>query len=200
MSKNNPISHMKQKTALSPDNLKKSVDYTTFEFETTEEVPALTNVIGQERWTTVMQFGLNVNKVGYNLYVAGISGTGKTTFTHSIVKQFAKKEAKLSDWCYVYNFEDGSQPKVLQLPVGMGKSLQVDMETLIQDLKVDIPRAFNDESYQKEKAAIMRKINKENNKIFEQLNVVAKEHGFVIRQSGSGILTIPIVDGEPVSE
>src|SRR5690625_3534056 len=115
-------SPVKRQTRLETNKLRSTVDYTQFEFETTEEVPILQNVIGQERGTKVMRFGLNVNKIGYNLYVAGISGTGKTSFTQSIVNEFAKKEVTLYDWCYVYNFEDGSKPKVLQLPLGIGKS------------------------------------------------------------------------------
>lgn len=61
-----------------------------------------------------MKFGLNVNKVGYNIYVSGIAGTGKTTFTNSIIKEFAKQDKPLYDWCYVYNFEDGHKPKTLK--------------------------------------------------------------------------------------
>src|SRR5699024_4836798 len=91
-----------------------------------------------------------------NIYVSGIPGTGKTTFTHSMVKSFAQTEAELFDWCYVYDFEDGHKPKVLKLPVGMGKSLQKDMEDLVQNLKTDIPRAFDEESYQKERASSKR--------------------------------------------
>src|SRR5690625_1621639 len=90
---------VRTKAALSPNQLKKTVDETQFEFETTEQVPTLTSIVGQERGRSVMDFGLNVNKIGYNLYVAGIAGTGKTTFTHSIVKEFAKKETTLYDWC-----------------------------------------------------------------------------------------------------
>src|SRR5690625_5669692 len=110
--------NVKSGTRLRIDALRSTVDSSQFEFETTEEVPILSNVIGQERGTKVMQFGLNVNKIGYNLYVAGISGTGKTSFTETIVNEFAQKETTLYDWCYVYNFENGSKPKVLQLPVG----------------------------------------------------------------------------------
>lgn len=187
-------------TALSPDVLKRTVDYTKFEFETTEQVPKLTSIVGQERGRAVMKFGLNVNKVGYNIYVSGIAGTGKTTFTNSIIKEFAKQDKPLYDWCYVYNFEDGHKPKTLQLPVGMGKRLQQDMKTLIQDLKVDIPRAFSEESYQKEKASIIRDFKEKSGVVFEEINMIAQEYGFMIRQSGSGIVTIPMIDGNPISE
>ena len=191
---------VRTKAALSPNQLKKTVDETQFEFETTEQVPTLTSIVGQERGRSVMDFGLNVNKIGYNLYVAGIAGTGKTTFTHSIVKEFAKKETTLYDWCYVYNFDDAYKPKVLQLPVGMGKSLKEDMENLILDLKVDIPRAFNEEGYQKERALILREFKEKSGAVFEEINNIAKEYDFMIRQSGSGILTIPIINGRPITE
>ncbi|HEX6594313.1 MAG TPA: AAA family ATPase [Bacillota bacterium] len=191
---------MKQRATISPEFLKRTVDYTQFEFETTEQVPKLTSIVGQERGRAVMKFGLNVNKVGYNIYVSGIAGTGKTTFTHSLVKQFAKKETKLFDWCYVYDFEDGHKPKVLKLPVGMGKSLQKDMEKLVHNLKIDIPRAFNDENYQKEKATLIREFNEKSGEIFKQLNIVAAKYGFMIRQSSSGFVTVPSKNGQPLDE
>lgn len=191
---------IKQKASLSPTSLKRTVDYTQFEFETTEQVPELTSIVGQDRGRTVMEFGLNINKVGYNIYVSGIPGTGKTTFTHSMVKSFAQTEAELFDWCYVYDFEDGHKPKVLKLPVGMGKSLQKDMEDLVQNLKTDIPRAFDEESYQKERASIIRDFNERSSEIFKKINMMAADYGFMIRQSGSGFITVPIMDGQPIGE
>lgn len=192
--------NVKSRTALAPESLKRTIDYTQFEFETTEEVPELSGIVGQERGAAVMRFGLQMNKVGYNLYVSGISGTGKTTFTNSIVQEFAKNDTTLYDWCYVYNFEDSQRPKSLKLPVGMGKSLKEDMENLIQDLKTDIPRAFNEENYQKEKTSIIRKFQENSSKIFQKMNEIAREHGFLIRQSGAGIITVPIINGEPISQ
>lgn len=200
MNSENHAQALKEKLSLPPGKLKRTVDYTKFEFETTEQVPELTSIVGQERGRAVMKFGLNVNKVGYNIYVAGIAGTGKTTFTNSIIKEFANREAELYDWCYVYNFEDGQKPKTLQLPVGMGKRLKEDMENLIENLKTDIPRAFNEENYHKEKNAIIRNFQGKSNEVFEKINRIAKESGFLIRQSGSGIITIPVINGTPITE
>lgn len=192
--------HVLQKALLSTDVLRKTIDEMIFEFETTEEVPALTNIIGQKRGTEVMQFGLQVNKPGYNLYVAGIPGTGKMTFTNSIVEEVANKEVTLFDWCYVNNFEDPYKPKVLQLPVGTGNALKADMEQLIDNLKVDIPRAFGEETYQREKASIFREFKEKTSAVIQEINDEAKQYGFVIRQSASGLLTIPTEDGKPMTE
>lgn len=194
------IKDIKESLKLIPNQLKRTVDPSTFDFKTTKELPNLQGIVGQERGHSVINFGLNVDKVGYNIYVAGLPGTGKNTFANSLVRKFAQDDVELFDWCYVYNFEDAYKPKVLQLPVGLGKSLKQDMEDFVQNLKADIPRAFNEESYKKEKAEIVQEFQEKTNEIFQELNKIAEKEGFVIRQSGSGFLTIPLVNGKPITE
>lgn len=191
---------LKETLSIVPTKLKRTVDPSLFKFKTTKELPNLEGIVGQERGHSVINFGLNVDKVGYNIYVAGLPGTGKSTFSNSLVREFAKREAELYDWCYVYNFEDAYKPKVLQLPVGLGKSLKQDMEDFVQNLQADIPRAFNEESYKKEKAEIVQEFQEKSNEIFQELNKIAEKEGFAIRQSGSGFLTIPLVNGKPITE
>src|SRR5699024_5432372 len=113
---------IKIKAALSPDQLKRDVLPSDFNPKIAHSNEKLTSIVGQERAETVMKFGLRVNQKGYNIYVAGNSGVGKTTFTNTLINEFAKEDAKLFDWCYVYNFDDSYRPKMLQLPVGMGRS------------------------------------------------------------------------------
>lgn len=188
------------KYRLLPTQLKNAIDPSMFSFETTEHIDPLEGVVGQARGTKVMEFGLQINKPGYNIYVSGISGIGKTSFTHSLLKRFAEAEKQLYDWCYVYNFNDHSKPKMLRLPSGKGKRLKKDMEQLLIDLKTDIPKAFDDENYQKEHGMIVREFNQKSATTVEKLNEMAASYGFTIRQSGSGIATIPIIDGEPATE
>lgn len=191
---------LQKKARLSYTQLKKNIDPSSFPFETTSEISTLDGIIGQQRGSQAMKFGLNVKKKGYNIYVAGITGTGKTSFTNSIVKEVAKKDTTLYDWCYVYNFQDKYKPKILKLPAGFGKQLQEDMDEFVQNLKTDLPRAFNEENYQKERASIIRSSQEKSNNIFKELNDIAKQYGFMIRQSGSGFITIPVLHGKPLSE
>lgn len=185
---------------LKTSELKRVIDETQFTFDTTKQLPRLEGIVGQTRGKAVMEFGLKVNQDGYHLYVSGISGTGKTSFTHSIVGEMAERPATLYDWCYVHNFENPYKPTVLQLPVGNGRKFQKHMEKLIQDLKRDLPIAFEDESTQKEKATIIRKFKEQRNKVYEEMNQVAEDYGFIIRQTNAGIMTMPTIDGEPISE
>src|SRR5699024_9717240 len=191
---------IKKRARVKSEQLRKVVDPSIFEFETTEEVPELTSVIGQERGMAVMRFGLQVKKQGYNLYVAGIPGTGKTTFTNALIDEIAADDVKLFDYCYVHNFTNSYKPKMLQLPVGMGKSLQADMDKLVENTMKDIKNAFNEKYYQKERATIMKQFKQKNNEVVGRLSELAKTYGFAIRQSSSGFISVPLKNGEPMNE
>lgn len=192
---------IKRKAELKPNDLKKVVDYSVFSFDSTEHVEKLTNIIGQQRARSVMNFGLHVNKPGYNLYVAGTEGVGKTSFVTTVVQDFSKKEAKLFDWCYVNNFEDEYKPKVLKLPVGLGNQLKKSMEQLLNDLKVDIPNAFSENNRQKNRTSIIQKYKEKVDQVYKQTNEIATENGFILKQSDSTVATIPMgEDGQPITE
>lgn len=191
---------IKQTAALTPEQLKRSIFPDDFDSKTTDEDIELTRMVGQERAEKVMTFGLNVNQKGYNIYVAGNSGVGKSSFTDSIVAEFAKEPVELYDWVYVYNFEEPYRPKRLKLPTGMGKQLEKAMEQLIIDLKDDIPKAFDEDAYQKERVRMINNYQKQIGKIIETINTIAKKYNLVIQSSGRGFLTIPMIDGKPLTE
>ncbi len=192
---------VKCRAALKPTDLKRIVDSSMFTFESTEDVKKLTNIIGQQRARSVMNFGLHVNKPGYNLYVSGVEGTGKTAFVKTVVDDFSDREATLFDWCYVNNFEDGYKPKVLKLPVGLGKKLQKSMESLVTDLKVDIPNRFKEENQQKSRSSIIKNYKEKIDAVYLQTGETAANIGFLLKQTDTAVLTIPMGEnGEPISE
>ena len=47
-------------------------------FETTEQLQPLDGAVGQERGVAALEFGLEMESSGFNLFVAGPSGTGRT--------------------------------------------------------------------------------------------------------------------------
>lgn len=191
---------IERRLAVDPMNLRHTIEAKTFEFETTEQLPKLEGIVGQARGKSVMEFGLTIHQQGYHIYVSGISGTGKLSFTQSIVREHAEQEVTLYDWCYVHNFEDPYKPTVLQLPVGEGRAFQKDMEQFIQQLEKDLVIAFNDDHYRKEKAMIIRVFKEEQSQIYEKINELAASYQFMIRQTENGFVTIPLEDGEPLSE
>lgn len=186
--------------ALEPRQLKTKHDYETLEFETTADIPPLEGILGQERASRAMDFGLKVERPGYNIYVAGINGTGRSSYTKSIVCSLAKDKPIPMDWCYVYNFEDSYQPLALPVPAGVGTKLKDDMNRLIIHLKKEISKAFSGEDYNKRKGKVMQEFQGRTSRLMEELNRTAKEYGFQFKKSAGGFASVPLIDGKPISE
>ncbi|MGB9886865.1 MAG: Lon protease family protein [Moorellales bacterium] len=180
-------------------SLRRVCDPAQFRFETTEEVEPLEGIIGQERAVRAMEFGLKVKRPGYNLFLTGLTGTGKLSYARSMVTAVAAQEVTPEDWCYVYNFDDPAQPQVLCLPPGKGASLSQELEEVIEELQVEIPRAFGSDDYENQKNEIIREFQERSSELMEELNQRASAQGFSIRRSSTGFVTVPLVDGKPIT-
>jgi lon-related putative ATP-dependent protease len=175
-------------------------DPSTFGFDTTKELEPLDGIIGQGRAASAMEFGLAIKRVGYNIYVAGMTGTGRSSYSKSIINKIAQGEKTPEDWCYVYNFATPDNPVALNLPTGMGNKLQRDMKRLIKSLKIKVPQAFEGEEYEKQKNNIVKSYQEERSCLLEGFSSYAKQNGFAIKKTEQGILTIPLKDDKPIDE
>ena len=90
-----------EKYAIPLDKLKKVCDYENeLDFHGSSlEAPEFEGVIGQDRAVSAMEFGLRMNAVGYNIFVVGPHGTGKSTYTQTIVAKIAQNGKIPQDWC-----------------------------------------------------------------------------------------------------
>ncbi len=140
-----------KRNELSYKNLKSVCDPNVFKFETTNEVEPIHTGIGQERGIKALEFGLNVDVKGYNLYLEGPSGVGKTMYSKNYLDTICQKKKTPCDWCYIYNFDNPNEPIAISLPAGNGKDFQDTMNRFIDDIKVDIKSTFNNEEFEREK-------------------------------------------------
>ncbi|MEE9399219.1 MAG: Lon-like protease helical domain-containing protein, partial [Dehalococcoidales bacterium] len=108
------------------DKLRWQCDPSIFDFECTKDLAPLREFIGQDRAIRAIEFGLTMNRDGYNIYVAGLTGTGKTSVVKTYIKKLVeKKKAQcLEDWCYLYNFADPDRPQNVNLSQGKGKAFR----------------------------------------------------------------------------
>ncbi len=171
-----------------------------FDFETTEELPPLEGIIGQDRAVKAMEFGLKIKSHGYNIFMTGVTGTGKFSYAQSCVKSVAENEPVPDDWCYVYNFENAGTPKALRFPPGRGKIFCKDMEALVEELKVELPKAFEGEGYEKEKAEIIKEFQLQRNQLMEELGKTAADMGFALKRTPTGFVTIPIIEDRQITQ
>lgn len=184
---------------LSPEQLKNSCDPNMFPFETTEEVQPLKGTVGQERAVSSVDFGLKIQTNGFNLFVAGQPGTGRTSSITDSVAEMAASGATPSDWVYVYNFEDPLCPKKLKMSPGRAEDFSNDMASVMRTARNELPRAFETENYEDRKANTMQDIQKKRDAIFSSLQQQASSLGFSIEMSPIGIMTVPMMDGHPLN-
>ena len=133
---------MKKRNELSYKELKMICNPNLFSFITTEELEPMVSGIGQERGIKALQFGVNVDIKGYNLYLEGPTGVGKTMYAKNYLNKISKKKKTPCDWCYVYNFNDPNEPIAISLPAGLGKDFKETMDAFIKDIQVDIKNTF----------------------------------------------------------
>ena len=190
---------MKKKYELKSSDLRSICDPKMFTFKTTAEVDPLDKVIGQERAVQAIEFGLNIKSPGYNIFVTGIEGTGKSTIIKDIVTQYAKKLPSPVDWCMVNNFKDEYHPKTISVPKSKATRFSKTMDKLIDDLKKELPKAFEHESYQQRQGEIQKKYTDQQKDIIKKLESLASQHHVHINRTKTGYQTIPIVKEKPIS-
>jgi lon-related putative ATP-dependent protease len=187
-------------TQLSVDKLRRTCDANIMGCESTKYLTPLNEIIGQERAVRALKFGLNIKNHGFNIYVAGYSGTGRKTAVKSFVEDIALKQPVPPDWCYVNNFVNPYEPKAIRLPSGKGKEFRDSMKSFIDNIKTALPKAFESEDYATRRDTTLKELEKQRTQLIDELNEKAKAEGFVIQTAPIGLLLIPVVDGKPLSE
>jgi len=190
-----PISHRE----LSADELRRTCAPDTFKFQHTGELAVADEIIGQPRATRAIDFGIDIASPGYNVYVLGPAGTGRTTTIQHFLERRAATEPVPDDWCYVYNFAEPSSPRALRLPAGTAVRLRADMERLVDHLKIEIPRAFESEEYEKAQHQIAADLQKVQEEELAALGQKAGQQGFGLMRTPSGLVPVPVVNGQPMT-
>lgn len=180
--------------------LKKECDPSFFKFKTTRELEPFDGAIGQARAIKAMEFGLNIDIKGYNIYIEGPTGIGKTIYAKNKLNELAKTKPVPDDWCYVFNFANNNEPVAINLPAGLGREFTNDMNQFIETIKNEIKSAFNNQDFEKEKESIQKDVEDKKIKLIDKLNKDAAKQGFEIKNTSSGIYFLPMINGKTLSE
>ena len=191
---------MRVKHKLKKEQLKRKIVPKELEFDLTTEVHPLEGVIGQERAVQAIEFGLNMNVSGYNIFVTGIEGTGKSTIVTKLVKNNASNQKVQSDWCMVNNFKDGYKPNVIALPAGTAADFGKAMAKMISDLRIELPKAFQDSAIQDRQRELQEQFNERQRVIYSKLEQMAEKKDMKLQKTSVGFQSIPLVDGKPLTQ
>ena len=189
-----------KKNELNYKDLKNLCNPDVFDFETTEELDNVGLVYGQERAVAALKFGLSINTKGYNLYVEGPAGVGKTMYSKEYISEIATKQNTPDDWCYIYNFENPNEPIAVSLPAGEGRVFAQNMDSLIEDVKKYLKRTFNNEDFEKEKKLIKQKYEEKRERLLDNLNKETLKNNFQVKAAPNGIYMLPVFEGKALDE
>ncbi len=188
------------------DNLCWRCDPSQFEFQCTKDLAPLREFIGQERAMKAVEFGLNMENNGYNIYVAGLTGTGKTSIVKSYIERVIGERktrgetAALQDWCYLYNFKETDCPSIVSFPQGKGKLFQTRISELLSSMRQELGRTFTSNEYKSERQKTIEESQTQQQKLFEDMANEAHSQGFVLQVTPVGPVLIPMVDNRPMTE
>jgi len=185
---------------LTSEQVRRQCPTGVFKCSYTEELEPKDGIIGQDRALSALRFGLNIAKPGFNVYVSGLAGTGRTTAIKSFVEALAARKPTPSDWCYVHNFRDAYCPGALGVPAGKGRELRRDMEVTVDNARRSLLQTFASKEYAQRREEITEDFDKKKDAVFKTLEKKARERGFILQTTPVGVLFIPAADGEPMSE
>lgn len=169
-------------------------------FESTQELAVLDGVIGQKRAVEAVTFGLEMDAAGYNIFVTGEEGTGKSTIIRSMAAAHAARKPTPDDVCLVHNFDDPFSPVPLLMPAGTGTRFRRKMLRFIEGLKGRMPQIFEAETFLSEKQAIEQKLSDERMRLFKEAETAAARVNVGIGRSEQGYRAVALRDGQPMSQ
>ena len=169
-------------------------------FKTTDQLPVVEDIIGQPRAVRAFDFGLDVRGPGFNLFVMGPAGSGRSTLAEYALPKYAQAQPTPGDWVYVYNFKDPLRPRALLLPSGHARQFKQDMGAVRDFLKTDLPRLFESEVYQRTASRLTRELDEARNLALEEFDAQARQRGFALTRTDQGMLVLPLgADGQPAT-
>lgn len=174
------------------ENLKCNQCLDDIKFNTTEEITPVREIIGQDRAVQSIEFGLKMKQKGYNIYVAGASGIGRTSYTKSLIVKNIKRNENLKDWLYVNNFKNPNEPIALSFDAGNGKIFKKDIDDIIEKLKYEIPKIFNSKEYEYHCRILMSDLENNIQNVIEELNEFAKPREFKFQVTERGLMSVPV--------
>ena len=188
---------------LTPAELRWQCDPKSLGVKTSDEVTASNEIIGQERAVRSLTIGLDMKHKGYNIFVTGLSGTGRTTTVRRLLEQVQSHDVHLRDHCFVYNFRNPDMPIAISLPAGQGRALKEEVETLIRELLVDIPAIYESQRYQDARKSVLQHFQDRQKTVLQDFEKKVKMRGFDLVQVQVGNTmrpdVVPVIGGNVVN-
>ena len=185
---------------VSAEALTARCDPASLPFESTGDLHAMDAVFGQERAVRAIEFALGMEARGYNLYASGPDGIGKSSIVESYLRRHAEARPAAPDWIYVHNFEDPDRPDGIALPAGEGRAFAEAMRGAVERASAELQEAFDADSYIRQRSGVLQEQELRRASMIEELQQQAGRLGFALQLTPGGVVSAPIIDGQPATD
>ncbi|UCG15635.1 MAG: AAA family ATPase [Phycisphaerales bacterium] len=186
------------------DALRWHCDVADVDFETTDDVKPLIGVVGQDDAVEALRFGLETDAPGQNVFVRGLSGTGRMTLIQKLLEDIRPSCPLTRDHCYVHNFGQPDRPRLITLPAGKGKEFRRRVEKLAGFIREHLGAALSSEALKARRAAIEEAAEQEFRSVMEPFNKALSAAGLALVSRQLGPITqtaiLPTIEGKPVPQ
>ena len=153
---------------------------------------ATPEIFGQERALNSLDFGLSIDAAGYNIFVVGANGTGRSTAVDRQISRAAAALPPAADYVYVHNFDNPRAPIALSLRPGAGPRLREAMDGLISQTRERLPAAFEADAYDSARDALITDLQTRHDAALAQVQAQAAPAGFALTQTATGLDIVPL--------
>ena len=187
---------------LSPEDLRWKCDPEILEFDSTEDLKPIEGILGQERALKAIKLGVEMRAPGYNIFICGMSGSGKATTVKQVLETIGADCPPIYDYAYVNNFKDNDRPMLLTFPNGKAKVFRKNLTHAIEILKIKIPQALESEDYIERKKKIVSEYTQREQVLMQEFDAKMRKVGFSLGQVRMGDIArpdiLPMVKDKPV--
>ncbi len=173
------------------------------EIEELQQSVELPDVIGQPRALRALQMGTEIRGRGYNIFVTGQSGTGRTTSIKKVLSQYKSNNVPLKDIVFVYNFNEPDYPQVLYLEQGQGRAFKHAVHQLVEDMKGLIRKKLDSDTYKQERDRLIGMIEQEENRALTEFEKKINGEGFKLvhihEEDSDATDIVPVDKGQTVN-
>ncbi|UCG50484.1 MAG: AAA family ATPase [Candidatus Latescibacterota bacterium] len=190
------------KLELGVDDLRWRCSPDALGFETTDDIPCCQDIIGQDRALGAIRLGLEITSPGYNIYVSGLTGTGKSTTIKTLLESMRHGKKKLKDICFVHNFRTPEIPRCIELSAGNGVKFKKSLSDFLRTLRKHVPKVFESDAYTKRQKTIIEELQTKRAGLAAELEKDIADKGFRLLEVQYGPFTrpvvMPVIEDQPV--
>ncbi len=187
---------------VSPEMLRWQASEESLKFTSTRDVKPAAGIFGQPIAMEALKFGLECQAPGQNVYVRGISGTGRMTMIRSMLDELDLKPWHQLDRCYVHNFKHPDQPRLITLPAGKAPGFRKTMKQVCDFIDYKLEEFLNAAPLKARRGAIRQQTQIKLNQIIKPFEEDLKKAGMALVnvQAGPSMQTVicPVVDNESI--